>query len=119
MESERWSREHPEDELVLNIGRTWRLGPKPPYMTIWKINDASVLQRWSGEFQTPKVIADHDRFNEVATIVDGGLYEDLAAKSGDHEAAPRNCDKAQRKGIDPWRAPEKQQTGSRPARAGT
>jgi hypothetical protein len=39
-----------------------------------------VLQRWSEEFQTPKVIADHDRFNEVATIVDGGLYEDLGGE---------------------------------------
>jgi hypothetical protein len=80
MATDRWAREHPEDEVVLNIGRTWRLGPRPPYMTIWKIKDASVLQRWNGEFQTPKIIADHDEFREVATIVDGGLYEDLGGE---------------------------------------
>ena len=27
MASDRWAEQHPEDELVLNIGRTWRLGP--------------------------------------------------------------------------------------------
>jgi hypothetical protein len=77
MSTERWAREHPEDELVLNIGRTWRLGPKPTYMTIWKIKDLGTLQRWTEEFQTPNIIEKHSEFTEVATIVDAGLYEDL------------------------------------------
>lgn len=37
--NERWARDHPDDELVLLIGRTWRLGPKPPYLAIWRIKD--------------------------------------------------------------------------------
>lgn len=77
MSSERWASEHPEDKLVMNIGRTWRLGPKPTYMTIWKIKDISALQRWNEEFQKTDVIRKHGEFTDVATIVDAGLYEDL------------------------------------------
>lgn len=77
MSAERWAREHPEDELVLSIGRTWRLGPKPTYMTIWKIKDLNALQRWNEEFQKPDIIEKHSEFTEVATIVDAGLYADL------------------------------------------
>ena len=80
MSSERWARDHPEDELVLNIGRTWRLGPKPPYMTIWRVKDATVLERWRNEFQQPRIIGDHAEFTDVATIVDAGLYEDLGGE---------------------------------------
>lgn len=80
MSSERWAREHPEDELVMNIGRTWRLGPKPTYMTIWKIKDFSALQGWNDEFQKPGVLRKHSEFTEVATIVDAGLYEDLGSE---------------------------------------
>ena len=77
MASQRWAREHPEDELLLNIGRTWRLGPKPTYMTIWKLKDLTTLHRWNEEFQKPDIIQKHGEFSEVATIVDAGLYADL------------------------------------------
>ena len=77
MASQRWAREHPDDELLLNIGRTWRLGPKPTYMTIWKLKDLTTLHRWNEEFQKPDIIQKHGEFAEVATIVDAGLYADL------------------------------------------
>jgi hypothetical protein len=77
MSSERWAREHPDDDLVLNIGRTWRLGPRPSYLTVWKIKDLSTLQRWNEEFQQPVTIEKHGEFAEVATIVEAGLYTDL------------------------------------------
>jgi hypothetical protein len=80
MANKRWAREHPDDELVMTIGRTWRLGPKPPYMTIWKIKDATVLQRWTEEFRTQRTLENHAEFGEVATIVDAGLYEDLGGE---------------------------------------
>lgn len=80
MANERWAREHPEDELVLSIGRTWRLGPKPPYMTIWKVKDATVLARWSSEFGQQDIVEKHAEFTDVATIVDAGLYEDVGSE---------------------------------------
>lgn len=75
--SARWARDHPDDELVFNIGRTWRLGPRLPYMTVWRIKDATVLARWDGEFREQQTIENHAEFTEVATIVDAGLYEEL------------------------------------------
>ncbi len=79
--SNRWARDHPDDELVLNIGRTWRLGPRPAYMTVWRIKDATVLDRWQKEFQTQEVIEEHAEFTDVATIVDAGLYDDLGSET--------------------------------------
>src|SRR5689334_23778934 len=31
----RWAGQYPEDRLILNIGRTWRLGPEPEYLAVW------------------------------------------------------------------------------------
>lgn len=77
MSNERWQREHPEDELVLMIGRTWRMGPKPGYMVIWRIKDFSTFNRWSAEFSTDETLRKHGEFEEVGTIVDAGVYEDI------------------------------------------
>lgn len=77
MSNERWEREHPGDELVMIIGRTWRMGPKPTYMTIWRIKDFAAFETWNSEFQKTDIIDKHEEFNEVATIVDAGVYEDL------------------------------------------
>ena len=74
---ERWQREHPDDELVLMIGRTWRMGPKPGYMVIWRIKDFSTFQRWNEEFARADTLQKHGEFEEVGTIVDAGVYEDL------------------------------------------
>jgi hypothetical protein len=79
--SDQWAREHPDDELVLNIGRTWRLGPRPGvYMTVWRVRDLAVLKRWDEEFQNPRIAEEHSEFTRVATIVDAGLYADLGAE---------------------------------------
>lgn len=75
--SEQWAREHPDDELLLNIGRTWRLGPNRTYMTVWRIRDLATLARWNEEFQEPKIRDEHDEFAQVATIVEAGLYADM------------------------------------------
>lgn len=75
--SEEWARQHPDDELVLLIGRTWRMGPKPTYMTVWKIRDFARFEVWNSEFQQQDVMEHHAAFEEVATIVDAGVYEDL------------------------------------------
>jgi hypothetical protein len=78
--TERWAANHPDDELVVSIGRTWRLGPRPPYLTIWKIKDLDTVKRWTEEFRTEKILGEHGEFRAVANIVDAGLYEDLGAE---------------------------------------
>jgi hypothetical protein len=77
MSNERWEREHPGDELVMMVGRTWRMGPKPSYMTIWKIKDFTTFQTWNAEFKKQDIQTKHSEFEEVATIVEAGVYEDL------------------------------------------
>jgi hypothetical protein len=77
MSNERWQREHPDDELVLMIGRTWRMGPKPGYMVIWRIKDFTTFERWNAEFARPDTLQKHGEMEDVGTIVDAGVYEDL------------------------------------------
>ena len=75
--NERWAANHPGDELVMIIGRTWRLGPKPTYMVVWRIKDFATFQMWNAEFQRQEILDDHGEFEEVGTIVDAGVYEEL------------------------------------------
>jgi hypothetical protein len=75
--NERWAADHPGEELVLMIGRTWRMGPRPTYMVIWRIKDFSTFETWNSEFRKQSILDDHDAFREVGTIVDAGVYEDL------------------------------------------
>jgi len=78
--NERWAAQHPGDELVMIIGRTWRLGPKPTYMVVWRIEGWSTFDNWNIEFRKEQVLANHDEFNEVGTIVDAGVYEELGSE---------------------------------------
>jgi hypothetical protein len=75
--NERWAAEHPDDELVMIIGRTWRLGPPPTYMVIWKIRDFAAFETWNAEFRKPRILENHGEFRAVGTIVHAGVYEDL------------------------------------------
>jgi hypothetical protein len=40
-----WASQHPEDVLLLNIARTFRLGPEPPYLTVWQ-SQLERLEEW-------------------------------------------------------------------------
>jgi hypothetical protein len=80
MSNERWAAAHPDDELLMIIGRTWRLGPKPTYMVVWRIKDFTTFETWNSEFRTQRILDDHGEFEEVGTIVDAGVYEDLGSE---------------------------------------
>ena len=67
-----WQQDHPQDELVLLIGRTWRLGPRPSYICVWKIRDLARIDEWRRDMPGPDVM---DR--TVQIIEDAGVYEDL------------------------------------------
>ena len=43
-----------EDELVLSVGRTWRLGPDPGYMTVWHMRNAGLdrIDAWDRIFRS-------------------------------------------------------------------
>lgn len=46
-------------------------------MVVWKIKDFSTFQRWTNEFGESETLRKHGEFEEVGTIVDAGIYEDL------------------------------------------
>src|SRR5215472_1755817 len=72
-----WRRQHPEDELVLPIGRTWHMRPKPGYMVIWRIKDVTTFEHWNAEFAKQTILDQHGEVEAMGTIVDAGVYEDI------------------------------------------
>ena len=67
-----WVEENPEDELLLLIGRTWRLGPKPNYIAIWKIKDMSRFDEWKKKMPSNEIM-----LSGVSIIENAGIYEDF------------------------------------------
>jgi len=54
------------------------MGPRPGiYLTVWRVSDLAVIERWDREFQKARIQDEHSEFTEVATIVDAGMYADI------------------------------------------
>jgi hypothetical protein len=75
----RWAAEYSEDRLILNLGRTWRLGPEPEYLAVWHTpgKGANRLGDWASIFASGE--ADHIElpFTAVGRIDVAGFYEPL------------------------------------------
>jgi hypothetical protein len=54
-----WADEHPEDVLVLNLARTWRIGPDPEYVIVYYTANGGLerLGAWEQVFKSGQ--ADH------------------------------------------------------------
>lgn len=74
-----WESGWSEDQLVLSIGRTWRLGPEPEYMTVWHSPAAefSRIDEWDKVFRSGEADALEKPFRELARIDRAGCYEPL------------------------------------------
>jgi hypothetical protein len=74
-----WSGEYEDDQLVLNIGRTFRTGPEPGYIAVWYTPGAGLsrIGDWKSLFETGA--ADHleEPFKLAARIDRAGCYEAL------------------------------------------
>lgn len=74
-----WSAEHEDDVLLLNIARTFRLGPEPEYMAVWYTPAAGIerMGYWEQVFGSGE--ADHleETFRLAARIDKAGCYEPL------------------------------------------
>ena len=75
---EGWDRGY-EDELVLSVGRTWRLGPDPGYMTVWHARDAGLdrIDSWDRIFRSGEADDLEQPFFQVARIDMAGCYDPL------------------------------------------
>lgn len=74
-----WAAKYDVDILILNVGRTWRLGPEPEYMAVWHSPSRGLerLGEWAEIFATHE--ADHLElsFNAVGRIDEAGFYDAL------------------------------------------
>ncbi|MEC8992578.1 MAG: hypothetical protein VX656_15145 [Candidatus Latescibacterota bacterium] len=68
-----------EDDLVLSVGRTWRLGPDPGYMSVWHTPDDGLhrLDEWDRIFRSGEAEETEQPFFQVARIDVAGCYEPL------------------------------------------
>jgi hypothetical protein len=74
-----WAGEYGDDQLVLNVGRTWRIGPEPEYVAVW-FNAAADLERiadWERIFTSGEAARFEEPFKLAARIDAAGCYEPL------------------------------------------
>jgi hypothetical protein len=76
---EGWDSTYGEDQLVLNLGRTWRLGPEPEYLGVWYTPGAGLdrLDDWDRLFRGGEVHHLERPFHGAARIDMAGCYEPL------------------------------------------
>jgi hypothetical protein len=73
-----WERRYPDDELVANLGRTWRLG-RDPYILIWGIRSFAQWDEWDRVFHSDVADDLEVPLLEVMTTYQSGFYQDLGA----------------------------------------
>ncbi len=74
-----WEGGWSEDRVIVNLGRTWRLGPEPEYMTVWHTPTAGLsrLDDWDKIFRSGEADDVERPFRELARIERAGCYEAL------------------------------------------
>jgi hypothetical protein len=74
-----WQGSWSEDQMILSIGRTWRLGPEPEYLTAWYTPSAGLgrIDDWDRIFRSGEADEIEKPFREVARIERAGCYEPL------------------------------------------
>jgi hypothetical protein len=74
-----WSGDHGTDVALLNVGRSWRIGPEPEYLTAWYNADAGIerLDAWEDVFTSGAADAYEEPFRLAARIDRAGCYDPL------------------------------------------
>jgi hypothetical protein len=74
-----WAGKYGDDQLVLNIGRTWRVGPEPEYVAVWYNADAGLerIAEWERIFTSGEAARFEEPFKLAARIDAAGCYEAL------------------------------------------
>jgi hypothetical protein len=75
------------DRLVLQLGRTLRLGPVPSYLAFWDIPDIGRLDSWEEYFNSPEAFLNRrsQAMHRAIHIQRAGLYDTLfGAAPGSH-----------------------------------
>jgi hypothetical protein len=74
-----WEGAWSEDQMILSVGRTWRLGPEPDYMTVWYTPTADFgrIDEWDRVFRSGEADDLEKPFRELARIERAGCYDTL------------------------------------------
>jgi hypothetical protein len=74
-----WEAGWSDDQLILSMGRTWRLGPEPEYLTIWHSPTAGLarIDGWDEIFRSGESDDVEKPFRELARIDRAGCYDAL------------------------------------------
>ena len=74
-----WAGEYEEDQLILNLGRTWRIGPEPEYVAVWWNPNAGLerLGEWEAIFRSGEASHFEEPFKLAGRIDAAGCYEAL------------------------------------------
>jgi hypothetical protein len=75
----RWAAAYDDDRLILNVGRTWRLGAEPEYLCVWHTpgKGANRLGDWAAIFASGEADLIERPFTAVGRIDVAGFYEPL------------------------------------------
>jgi hypothetical protein len=71
------------DRMVLQLGRTLRLGPVPSYLAFWRIDGIARLDAWEDYFRSDAWPhnARSQALHRAVHIQRGGLYDDLVLET--------------------------------------
>jgi hypothetical protein len=74
-----WSGDYAEDLAVLNVGRSWRMGPEPEYLTAWYSPNAGLerIDEWERLFRSGDADAYEEPFRLAGRIDRAGCYDPL------------------------------------------
>lgn len=74
-----WASENHSDNLLFNIGRTWRIGPEPEYLSVWHSPDSDLerLDSWQAVFRAGGAAAFEGPMSLVARLDRAGCYRPL------------------------------------------
>lgn len=74
-----WAGEYDDDVAVLNVGRSWRIGPEPEYLCAWYSRGAGIerIDEWERVFRSGDADNFEEPFRLAARIDAAGCYEPL------------------------------------------
>jgi hypothetical protein len=74
-----WAGDYPDDVMVANLGRSWRLGREPEYLCVWWTAKQGLdrIDDWERVFRAGEADAFEEPFRLAARIDRAGCYEPL------------------------------------------
>jgi hypothetical protein len=74
-----WAGDNPEELLLANLGRTWRMGPEPEYLAFWYTPHQGLdrFDDWERIFRSGDADEFEEPFKIAARIDRAGCYEPL------------------------------------------